>query len=612
MRKNIAANSGLGSFFYCLCICLMLAFLLVGCGKPDESLPSGEADSAQMGDETSVPEETKRELSVTDLLKAVMTLKDDMETAVDDIKGGELDSADAKIEGVSQKTDTIRQSLDVTMENLGDSLPSLQTQMENIQDLLDLVDLASEKVLQPAIRQLQNHPVAEMRSGDGVSTKLICEYLDFAESLMPDIEVLVEQANSVDLSLVDSEGKIAGYLETTNELLELYRKDNSVISRMKSVFGADGDRLYVIAAQNSAEIRASGGFPGAIGTMRIRDGVLVMEDFKKVYDVLSSYTPAEAKITNIENLLFHGGLSAPRDADYCPDFERVAYIWALGYEAAQGEHVDGVISMTPSIVQKLLSVTGEEIKLFDGTVLNGDNAVKVLQHDLYFKYFSNDYVSGRTVISDQLFADAAKKTMQKLMENMELSDLTGYLSIAKDSFQDRTLMMWMDNETEQEIIAKLGWNGGLNTDPEKPQAGVYYNCTVASKMGWFLIMDAQIGERVKNEDGSYTYPITVTFSNDMTSEELRTASSYISGGNGGAIGGSAYFFAPAGGTVSDFTTNNGVAIENETYHDLQLGYMRIFNIYPDKPVTVTYNVTTAPGVDTPLTLSQTPTVQDYH
>ena len=173
-------------------------------------------------------------------------------------------------------------------------------------------------------------------------------------------------------------------------------------------------------------------------------------------------------------------------------------------------------------------------------------------------------------------------------------------------------MLWMEDEGDQAILAKLGWNGGLNTDPENPQAGIYYNCTVASKMGWFLIMDTEIGERVKNEDGSYTYPITVTFSNDMTKEELRSASSYITGGNGGAIGGSAYFFAPAGGTVSDFSTSNSISVQLETYHDLQLGYMHIFNIYTNKPVTVTYNVTTAPGVETPLTISKTPTTQEYH
>lgn len=610
MRKRIFSKLCLRG--RSLAVCLLAAFLLTGCSKPEQTQPSLETGFYLESVPATVPEETKTELSVTELLKAVTTLKDDLETALEDIKSNDLVSAQEKIDGLSQKADAIGASLDVTMENLEDSIPSLQQQLKNIQDLLDLVELASEKVLKPALAQLQAHPFSGMRSGDGVSAELLCQYLDFAQSLLPDIEILVERANSVDFSLVDSEGKIAGYLETVNDLLEMYHEDSTVFERLKSMLGADGDRLYVMAAQNSAEIRASGGFPGAIGTVRIQDGVLTLGDFQKVYNVLPSYTPSQANITNTETRLFHGGLSAPRDADYCPDFERVAYIWALGYETAQGEHVDGVISATPSVVQKLLAVMEEEIKLFDGTVLNGDNAVKVLQHDLYFQYFGSNYVSGREVISDQLFADAAKKTAQKLMENLELSDLTGYLSVAKECIDDRTLMLWMDDEAEQDIIAKLGWNCGLNTDPETPQAGIYYNCTVASKMGWFLIVDVEIGNRVKNEDGSYTYPITVTFSNDMTQEEHRSASSYITGGTGGAIGGSAYFFAPAGGSVSDFAATTGVAIEYETYHDLQLGYMRIFNIYSDKPVTITYNVTTAPGVETPLTLSMTPTTQAYH
>ena len=612
MRKNSQWNvkRSWGRISGALTLCLLLVCFLTGCGGPKQT--PALTDSAQDGAETSVPETTVAELSVTDLLKAVVALKDDLETAMDDIKEDDLVSAGTKIDGLSQKTETIRSSLNATIDNLGDSMPSMTDQLNDIQDLLDLVDLASEKVLKPLVNQLQNHPFTGMQSGDGISTGLICEYLDFAESLMPGIEALVEKANTTDLSPVDNEGKIANRLETANEMLEMYRTDSTFFSRLKSIFGADGDRVYVVAAQNSAEIRASGGFPGAVGTIRIKDGVLIMEDFRKVYNVFSSYTPAQANITNTENRLFHGGLSAPRDADYCPDFERVAYIWALGYEAGQGEHADGVISMTPSVVQKLLAAMDEEIKLFDGTVLNGDNAVKVLQHDLYFDYFSNNYVSGRDVIADQLFADAAKKTMQKLMENLSLSDLSEYISIAKDCFEDRTFMLWMEDEAEQAIIAKLGWNGGLNTDPEKPQAGIYYNCTVASKMGWFLIMDTEIGERVQNEDGSYTYPITVTFSNDMTQDELRSASSYITGGRGGAIGGSAYFFAPAGGTVSDFSTSNGVSVQIETYHDLQLGYMHIFNIYTNKPVTVTYNVTTAPGVETPLTISKTPTTQEYH
>lgn len=608
MQRN--GNWGLRGISGCLAVCLLLALILAGCGKRTET--TATEDPGREIAATTVPEETQAELSVTDLLKAVVTLKDDMKSALDDIKSNDLDAAKSKIEDISGKTATIRESISLTMESLGDSLPSMQAQLENIQKMLNLVDMASEKILVPTIDQIQKNPLSEMRVGDGISTKGICGYLDFMESLMPDIEILVEQAKSIDMSLVDSEGKIAEYLETANDLLEMYHKDSSVFALLKSIFGADEDRLYLIAAQNSAEIRASGGFPGAMGTMRIQDGVLILEEFKKVYSVLASYTPAEANVTSTESRLFHGGLTAPRDADFCPDFERVAYIWSLGYESAQKEPLDGVISVTPAIVQKLLAAMDEEVKLFDGTVLNGENAVKVLQHDLYFKYFGNDYVANRAEIADQLFADAAKKTMEKLLENLEIFDLTAYLSVAKEGFQDRTLMLWMNDEAEQSIISQLGWSGGLNTDPENPQAGIYYNCTIASKMGWFLIMDTQIGERVENEDGSYTYPVTVTFSNDITTEEIKTASSYITGGKKGAIVGSAYFFAPAGGTVSDFVASNGVNIRIDTYHDLQLGYMGSFYLTSSSPVTVTYHVTTAPGVDTPLTISQTPTVQDYH
>lgn len=595
-------------------LCLLLAlFLLITTNPFFDDNPKAPTVPQAEGAEEGTTEETKpKELSITELLQAVVTLKDDLETALDDVQNGDTELAKQKIDGLSQKTATISLSLDKTKKALGNGMPSLQDQLTNIQGLLDVVDVASEKLLQPLIQELTIHPISGLDAGDGIDTSLICQYLDFFEERMPDIEGIVVQAESLDLSLIDSEGKIVKYLHRVKELLQLFRQDTSIFDRLKSFLGADGDRVYVLAAQNSSEIRASGGFPGAVGTVRIKDGILSLGDFKKVYDVFSSYTPAEANITTVENNLFHGGLSAPRDADFCPDFERVAYIWALGYEAGMHEKVDGVISMTPVIVQRLLKALDEEIVLFDGTVVNGDNAVRALQYDLYYKYFGQEYIAERWVVSDQLFADAAKKTGQKLTENMDMEDMAAYVSVILESFEDRTMMVWSKDEVLQNAIVKLGWSGGLNKDPQKPQLGVYFNCTTASKMGWFLVTNVELGEETRNEDGSYTYDAVVKISNDMTAEELKSAGWGITGGNNGGIGGSAYFFAPAGGSVSGFSTSNGSKIELNEYHDLQLGYLRSFDIYPGKTVEVTFQVTTAPGVDAPLTISQTPTVQDYH
>ena len=578
-----------------IAVCLMIALFCVFSG----------------GEEPDTPDTPQEEPSITQIIQGVLSLKDDLKAIVNDIKNNDLESASARTDTVSGNIKALGRIVSDTRQFLGEYF-FLREQLDNVQNILDLAQMGLDNILQPLITQIQTHPVSQLHVEDGINTKWIGSYLDFAEAVMADVEAFLILANATDFSLIDSDGKIAGYLVQANELLEIYNSYKPELQVLRSVLGVDEDRLYLIAAQNSSEIRASGGFPGSMGTVRITDGVLTMGDFKSVYDVLATYTPKEANVTSQENKLFHNGLKAPRDADYCPDFERVAYIWALGYEDEQGDQVDGVISLTPCIVQRLLTVMGEEIELFDGTILNSDNATRVLQYDIYFKYFGKEKIKNNYEIADELFADAAKKLMELLMDNLELSYLPEYLSVVQESFADRTMMLWMCEEEQQAAVKELGWHGGLNEDPENPQAGIYYSCTIASKMGWFLIMDTEIGERSLNEDGSYTYPITVTFSNDITREEIEAASGYITGGWSGTIVGSAYFFAPAGGTVTDFAASNNQTVKTDVYNDLQLGYMLRFRIKPDQEIKVTYYVTTAPGVETPLTISKTPTVQEYH
>lgn len=590
----------------CLTVCLLFGILLTGCGNK-----SGAATADTVAGPTEIPTESgPRELSVTELMKAVVSLKEDLETVLDSIKEDDLKTAESMLVDIDGNAQAIRASLDATIYNLGDTAPSIQKKLQNIQQMLNLVDLVSEKLLLPAIGQLKIHPTSEIRVGDGMNTRWLIAYLDFLETVIPDFEAVLAYAKTVDLSLLDDDGQISGYLSTADELLGIYRADTSVISWFKTILGAEGDRLYLVAPQNSAETRASGGFPGAMGTIRIKDGVLTLGKFRPVYDMLTLGVPRGVWLTFEEQRLFnyHSGMNAPRDADLCPDFERVSEIWAAGYEQENGEALSGIISMTPHLMQRVLEALDAEIELADGSVLNGKNATKVLQYDIYFGYYSKD-TYGEGIHPETLFNEAAQKTMAALIDGMSASGLMQYLSVAKTSFEDRTLMLWMNDETEQALVARLGWGGKLNADPEKPEAGVYFNCTVPSKMGIFLAMDTEMGERTQNSDGSYSYPITVTFSNSMTKEEWDNASYYITGGADG-ICGAAYFFAPAGGTVTDFEVS-GLIVNQDTYRGLKLGAITWMTVRRDKPVTVTYTVTTAPGVETPPVFSKTPTLQEF-
>lgn len=572
-----------------------------------EETAAGKTVAENAGQEQKVP-------GIGDLINATVSLADDLKTILNDIQGGNLEGAKRKTDVVVRNIHTIQASLDRAVNLLGNAFPGIKEQLVNIQNIVSLGEIGASKLLEPAINQLQNYPLSDMRVDGGISTEFLGHYIDFAESVMPDIERCVELANTIDLGIVDRDGKIAAYLDGLTRFMEIYKEDKGVLADIKAMIGAEEDRLYLLAAQNSSEIRAAGGFPGSVGTIRIENGVLKLGGFRSVYHVLSSSVEGKIEVSAAEHYLFGqlSGISAPRDAVNCPDFERVAYIWSLGYEHRQKEPIDGVITMTPGIVQRLLAAIDEEIVLSDGLVLNGENTTKVLQYDLYYKYFGKTENRNAGTISDNLFAEAADQTMQKLMGNLSVTNILNYLSVAEQSFSDRTLMVWMKNEAEQKLVRRFGWNGGLNTDPQKPQAGIYFNCSIASKMGWFLVMDSQLGERTVNTDGSYTYPVTVTLSNSISKEEIQSAGIYILGSGRGTMIGSVYFFAPAGGTVSDFTMSNGGTVVDYMYHDLDLGFVPQLLISPEKTVTVTYNVTTAPGAEEPLTFSQTPTVQAYH
>ncbi len=551
-------------------------------------------------------QDTKNELRIPDLLGIAKAIKGNLVSALQDIKQNNLEDAREKLNTVHSDISSVR----AFMEKMP-FLINLIPQAESIYELLNAADMAIPEILLPAIDLLETRPLSALSVGDGFDTRLLCDYIDFLESVIPKLEKLLEAANAIDISLLDSEGKITESLETANKLLDTYHENPEILSMLKAMLGAQGDRTYLIAVQNPSEIRASGGFPGFMSTLRIEDGILTLGDFKTVTKFLTTWTPKDIQITKEESALFHylSGIRTPRDADLCPDFERVGHIWASSYEERHKEPLSGVISITPHIVQRILAAMGEEIELFDGLVLNGENATKVLIHDIYFKYYDRNHPHpDKSVVSDQLFAEAAEKTMKKLTGNIS-SDLMEYLPVMKDSIEDRTLMLWMKDEKEQAFIVDMGWNGGLNKDPQNPEAGIYVNVVSASKMGWFLLMDTEIGERTQNADGSYTYPITVTFSNNITEEEINAADSYISGGLGGAMRTVAYFFAPAGGSVDNFTATNGQNIQSKTYNGMTLGFMDQFLLRPNEPITITYTVTTAPGVDVPLELSKTPTAQ---
>ena len=475
--------------------------------------------------------------------------------------------------------------------------------------------METEKLLPEISAFLSSASGADFFTEEGINLALIAQTATLIEKLIPDMDAFLEDFFQLELDALDPSGRIYACAEEIGGLYEQAKAAAKYIPLLNAFAGEGEDRFYLLVAQNSAEIRAAGGFPGAVGSIEIVDGVLKIEDFLNPNSYFWPKIGREKGYTYEEKLFFGADLTYTWDAEYIPHFPRVAAIWSAAFEEMSYFPPDGIISLTPSIIQDLLKLFGD-VQLTDELTLNGENATKMLQHDIY----ATVYARGENVNSksaDSLFADTVEKTMERIVEHFktagkkeQLSDLLALLDIFQSHVEDRTVMLWFYEEEEQRICEQLGCDGGLNRDPEKPEAGIYFTGIIPSKLGWWLDIEPSFSKKSVNDDGSATYDVHVLFRNNFTYEELPSLSRYIYGADHGIYHANIQLFAPAGGTISEFRCEPEVLFRYGEYNGIPLVYLS-YSLRPRGEFALDYQLTTAPGVDAPLGLSMTPTLQKY-
>lgn len=539
------------------------------------------------------------------------SLKADLGELTVSINEKDFERADVATDKLDSTVDDIDELLAGKTWRTAAKMPVVGEYVGAADSLVDIVKIATGRMIKPALAVIQDYPLDSIKVGDeGFNTYTMDAYIGLLEELNPAINDIIGYLD--DINIPESlGGKVTEYTDKMTLITDAYAVAEDYLPLLKAFLGGGSDRTYLLAAQNSTEIRAGGGFPGSVGTITIVDGVLTIGDFNSVYDMLPYGTPASVRPSGLEDTLFGNWMHYPRDASFNPDFERVAQIWAKAYGNKSNTNVDGVISLTPTIIQRLLSYMGE-VQLSDGTVLNGENATQMLQHDLYYKYFNNaSYTDDTNDVVDALFAETAKTTMSRLVDDFDLNKIAGYLSVFNAGAEDRTIMMWMADETEQQYVRDVGCSGGLNDNPENPEIGVYISGSDPCKLGWYVNVNTQIGEAQVNEDGTRTYDVTVTVENTIDNNTIKTAGTYILGSYEGAWRGYIHLFAPAGGTISDVKADSNGGFRKSKYENLEVAYNLNVMIYPQKSMNITYKVTTAEGVTTVPEVSMTPTLQGY-
>ncbi len=538
--------------------------------KEAVEIVGGLKDKVTSGDFSTLPDDAKKIDELCDSMKAETSSPLWTAASFIPVYGSDINAARTMIDALS---DVSSNALVPMADNLSQATPGklFQDGMINVSALQAVADSLSDssKVFKSANEKIQG----------------------IGDTHISQVTELVDKAKD-------------GFA-TLNGAVDAAEKVAPVLPQM---LGANGQtRNYLMYAMNNVEIRACGGFGGSQGLISVTDGQMSIGEFvpriglSEDEAVESVDEEDEALFGNHSNLYNSGNTYSP---DWPRNSQRVAALWKSQY----GQDVDGVIGIDPVFLQYLLGLVGN-VSLPDGTVVDGTNAAKVLMHDVYWNYPVEE--------SDGIFASVASAAFDKVLGGIGDVDVTKLVSAVERGAEEGRLIAWMRNDDEQNAIKETGIDASL-PDPDDPSAdpvaGVYFNNLSFSKLDWYLNADTQIGQGVKNGDGTCSYRITVTLTNIMTQEEAGKLPDYVAASAPDAAHDderlNVSLFAPTGGNITDLTVEGTqFGLGAATWHGIPF-YSGTVDLHAGETTTITYTLTTsAEAGDKPLTLRQTPTCQ---
>jgi hypothetical protein len=381
------------------------------------------------------------------------------------------------------------------------------------------------------------------------------------------------------------------------------------IEVMPTMLGGSGARTYLFVVQNNAEVRASGGLPGAVSVIRAEHGRLTMVRQVAGSELGEAASPA-LPLRNSE-VNAYGDLLGTffTDANLQPDWGRTSALMAARWKQVYGEKVDGVLSIDPIALSYLLKVTGPIT--VDGRKLSAETVVSTLLHQAYIDYPAPSD-------QDAYFRRVAAAVFARLTGRG--ASARSLLPALRQGVDERRVLVHSFDAGVQRVLGGEAVSGdvlGLTDDPayqppSAPQVGVYLNEGSSSKMSYYLRTKVRVSA-TSCVDGRQTYSAHLTVTNTATAAEVRTLPTYVKGdGEDNAPGVTApvvQIYGPIDGTVSGLKVSDDPEVFHADVTDERRPIKQLWlSLKPGETQDVTWTMTSGAGQADDTRLAVTPGV----
>ncbi|MGH2746861.1 MAG: DUF4012 domain-containing protein [Actinomycetota bacterium] len=329
----------------------------------------------------------------------------------------------------------------------------------------------------------------ELRAAADALEKLNVKHLP--RRLRPDIEDALSRARESDELLADAERGLA---------------------ILPAFLGADGKRTYLLAMQNSAELRGTG---GAILQFRL----LEFDEGKPA--LVTTERGTAGSVYNVDRNRQRLDITLPEDAWYVnairdaqrfgnanwsPDWPLSAKL-TVDYGRAAAENfpdvdfpdIDGVIGVDPVAMQQLMPGAGRYRTEKSGNRITAQRVVPFLLNRAYGSF-------PRPLFRRAVLRQVVNGFYQRLFAPARPSELVRGFG---DALRTKHMQIWLADPLEEEFIRRMNWDGRVKPNKRGDYLAVVQQNVGGNKLDYFASMTNDVSIEIDGADALVSTDIEI-------------------------------------------------------------------------------------------------------
>ena len=300
---------------------------------------------------------------------------------------------------------------------------------------------------------------------------------------------------------------------------ELISKAGPLFEVLPSIAGYPEEKTYLFLLQNNNEMRATGGFIGTYGILKVEsaeintfetDNIYNLDNPAKEYLFVDPPEPFNKYIGSTQWFM--------RDSNWSPDFPTAAQKAEefYGLENGPEKNIHGLIAITPEVIGSLIGVTGPIV--VEGEEFTADNFVEKLQYKVGFSFWQEG-------ISDKdrknVIGDMANILMDNIMNLPKERWIDLWSAMAEDARQ-KQMFLYLKDDALQKYVTELNWDGRMQDIDYTGRDFFMVVDTNLAALKTDEVMDRSLDYTVNKEGDDLVSTLKVTYKNNGTFSNTTT------------------------------------------------------------------------------------------